>query len=138
MKHFNQDCRDYRFIDKFEAGLVLTGAEAKSLRTQTAQFASAKVEIRQGVPYLENLRLSPYKYAHSQPIDPTRPRQLLLKEKEIAKLISYRRQKYTLLPIRIFLRGKWFKLEIGVGRKIKKYEKREKIKTREFQKFHFV
>lgn len=134
MRQFNKDSLDYSFIDKFEAGIALTGADAKSLRTQTVQYANSKIDIINGVPFIENLQIPVYKYSHGQIIDSTRPRQLLLKEREIAKLISYKHQKYTIIPIAIFLQGHWFKVEIGVGRKIKKYEKREKIKAREFQK----
>lgn len=138
MRHFNKDSRDYSFIKKLEAGLVLTGSDAKSLRTQTAQFGSSKIDIINGIPVLIGLNIPIYKYSHGQIIDPTRNRQLLLNEKEIALLQSYKHQKYALIPIAIFKSGKWFKLEIGIGRKIKKYEKREIIKAREFQKLNHI
>ena len=134
MRHFNKDSRDYEFVDKLEAGLALTGSDAKSLRLQTVQFANSKIEIKNGVPFLENLHIPIYKYSQGQIIDVSHSRQLLLKAKEIARLQSYRHQKYAIIPITIFLSGKWFKVEIGIGKKIKKYEKREKIKAREFQK----
>ena len=67
-------------------------------------------------------------------VDKSGERKLLLNSREIAKLQSYRRQKYMLIPIAIFLQGKWFKMEIGIGRKMKKFEKREKIKKEEFEK----
>lgn len=131
MRYFNRDSLDYQFVEKFEAGLVLTGSDAKSLRTQGVQFNSAKVEIINGVPTIFNLTITPYKYSQNQEIDKTGERKLLLSSKQIAKLQSYRHQKYMLIPICIFLQGKWFKLEIGVGRKMKKYEKREKIRKEE-------
>jgi SsrA-binding protein len=134
MKHFNKESRDYKFIAKFEAGIALTGSDAKSLRTQTPQFANSKVEIQNGQPILINLTIPLYKYSQGQIIDTTHERNLLLSQKEIAKLISYRNQKYMLIPISIFLKGKWFKVEIGVGRKMRKYEKREKIKAKEMKK----
>jgi len=134
MRHFNKDSHDYAFVDKLEAGLALSGSDVKSLRTQTVQFANSKIDIINGVPYIENLHIPVYKYSQGQIIDVSRSRQLLLKAKEIAKLQSYRHQKYALIPISIFLSGKWFKVEIGIGKKIKKYEKREKIKAREFQR----
>jgi len=133
MKHFNRDSLDYKFVEKFEAGLVLTGSDVKSLRTQTVQFANSKVEIKNGQPILMNLQIPLYKYSQGQTIDTTHDRSLLLSEKEIAKLTSYRNQKYMLIPIAIFLKGHWFKVEIGVGRKVKKYEKRAKIKERELK-----
>ncbi len=134
MRHFNKDSHDYAFVDKLEAGLALSGSDVKSLRTQTVQFANSKIDIIDGVPYIENLHIPVYKYSQGQIIDISRSRPLLLKAKEIAKLQSYRHQKYALIPIAIFLSGKWFKVEIGIGKKIKKYEKREKIKAREFQR----
>ena len=134
MKHFNKESRDYEFIAKFEAGIALTGSDAKSLRTQVPQFANSKVEIQNGRPVLFNLTIPLYKYSQGQIIDTTLERALLLSDKEIAKLISFRNQKYMLIPIAIYLKGKWFKVEIGVGRKMRKYEKREKIKAKELKK----
>ena len=134
MKHFNKESRDYEFVYKIEAGIALTGSDAKSLRTQTPQFANSKVEIQNGRPVLFNLTIPLYKYSQGQIIDTTHERNLLLSDKEIAKLISYRNQKYMLVPIAIYLKGKWFKVEIGIGRKMRKYEKREKIKAKEIKK----
>lgn len=134
MRHFNKESLDYQFIDKFEAGIILTGSDVKSLRTQNPQFANSKVEIIKGVPILFNLQIPQYKYTQGQVVDTTHERQLLLKEKEIAKLISYRNQKYMMIPISIYTKGKWFKVEIGIGRKMRKYEKREKIKNREIKR----
>ena len=131
MKHFNKESRDYEFIATFEAGIALTGSDVKSLRTQVPQFANSKVEIQNGKPILSNLKIPLYKFSQGQPIDTTAERNLLLSDKEISKLISFRNQKYMLIPISLFLKGKWFKVEIGVGRKMRKYEKREKIKARE-------
>lgn len=131
MRYFNRDSLDYQFEHKFEAGLALTGSDAKSLRTQGAHFNGSKVEIINGIPTLFNLTIEPYQYSQNQEIDTTAERRLLLSAKEIAKLQSYRHQKYMLIPISIFLKGKWFKVEVGVGRKMRKYEKREKIKARE-------
>jgi SsrA-binding protein len=134
VKHFNKESRDYQFIATFEAGIALTGSDAKSLRTQTPQFANSKVEIKNGQPILFNLNIPLYKYSQGQTIDTTSERNLLLSQKEIAKLISFRNQKYMLIPVSIFTKGKWFKVEIGVGRKMRKYEKREKIKAKEMKK----
>jgi SsrA-binding protein len=134
MRYFNRDSLDYQFVEKFEAGLSLTGSDAKSLRTQGVQFNGAKVEIINGIPTVLNLTITPYKYSQNQEIDKTGERKLLLSSKQIAKLQSFRHQKYMLIPICIFLQGKWFKLEIGVGRKMRKYEKREKIKREEIKK----
>lgn len=134
MKHFNRASRDYHFIAKIEAGLVLTGSDAKSLRTQTVQFQNAHIDIQNGRPVLINLHIPLYKYSQNQIIDTTRERHLLLSPAQIKKLQSYRKQKYMLIPIRIYTKGKWFKVEIGIGRKIRQYEKRQKIRAKEFKK----
>jgi len=134
MRYFNKDSLDYQFIDKFNAGIALTGADAKSLRVQTPQFIGSRIEVINGQPILFNLKIPVYKYSRNTDIDTTLERSLLLSEKEIAKLQSFRHQKYMIIPIAIYLKGKWFKVEIGVGRKMRKFEKREKIKNREIQK----
>lgn len=134
MRHFNRDSRDYSFVDKLEAGLVLTGSDAKSLRTQPAQFRNSNVVIQNGIPSLINLQIPLYKYSQGQIVDTTRNRQLLLSQKQIAKLISYRNQKYMLIPIAIYPKGHWFKVEIGIGRKLRKYDKRQLIKSRDLDR----
>lgn len=134
MRYFNKDSLDYQFIEKFSAGIALSGADAKSLRVQTPQFIGSRVEVINGQPILFNLKIPVYKYSRNTDIDTTLERNLLLSEKEIAKLISFRHQKYMMIPIAIYLKGKWFKVEIGVGRKMRKFEKREKIKNREIKK----
>ncbi len=131
MRYFNRDSRDYNFIDKFEAGMALSGADAKALRVAGVHFNGAKVEIINGVPTVFNLTITPYKFAQNKEVDKSNERKLLLTKKEIAKLQSLRHQKYMLIPVSIFTKGRWFKMEVGVGRKMKKYEKREKIKARE-------
>lgn len=131
MRHFNLDSRDYNFSEKFVAGLVLTGSDAKSLRTQTTPMQGSRVEILGGYPKILNLHIPKYKF--SQQIDTTSERNLLLNDKEIKKLLTYKKQKYMLVPISIFTQGRWFKLEFGVGRKLKKYDKRAKLKDKEIK-----
>jgi len=131
VRYFNKDSRDYTFTEKFEAGMALSGADAKALRVSGAHFNGAKVEIINGEPTVFNLTINPYKFAQNKEIDKSNERKLLLTKKEIAKLQSLRHQKYMLIPVSIFTKGRWFKMEVGVGRKMKKYEKREKIRARE-------
>lgn len=134
MKYFNRDSLDYEFSDKMVAGLVLNGADAKALRVNGVQFKGSKVEIMNGIPTVFNLEITPYKYSQNQEKDKSGERKLLLNSKEIAKLQSYRNQKYMMIPISIFLQGIWFKMEIGIGRKMRKFEKREKIKAKEIKR----
>jgi SsrA-binding protein len=133
MRYFNRDSLDYNFSDKIVAGLVLSGSDAKALRVNGVQFKGAKVEIVNGIPTVENLEITPYKYSQNQEVDKSGTRKLLLNSKEIAKLQSLRNQKYMMIPISIFLQGMWFKMEIGIGRKMRKFEKREKIKKEEIK-----
>ncbi|MBP9817451.1 SsrA-binding protein [Candidatus Shapirobacteria bacterium] len=133
MKYFNRDSGDYEFKEKFVAGLVLTGSDAKSLRTQGVLFNGSKVEVINGIPTVLNLTIEPYKFSQNQEVDKTNERKILLSNKEIAKLISYRHQKYMIIPISIFLQHGWFKMEIGIGRRLRKYEKREKIKAKDLR-----
>ncbi|MFA6007265.1 MAG: SsrA-binding protein [Candidatus Shapirobacteria bacterium] len=134
MRYFNRDSLDYNFSDKIVAGLVLSGSDAKALRVNGVQFKGAKVEIINGIPTVENLEITPYKYSQNQVVDKSGTRKLLLSSKEIAKLQSLRNQKYMMIPISIFLQGMWFKMEIGIGRKMRKFEKREKIKKEEIER----
>lgn len=134
MRYFNRDSLDYNFSDKIVAGLVLSGSDAKALRVNGVQFKGARVEINNGIPMIENLEITPYKYSQNQEVDKSGTRKLLLNSKEIAKLQSYRKQKYMLIPVSIFLQGMWFKMEIGIGRKMRKFEKREKIKNEEMER----
>ena len=132
MRYFNKNSLDYNFIDKIEAGLVLTGSDAKSLRTQGISFSSAKVEIINNRPFLINLNIPIYKFAsQNNNYDSSRNRALLLSLKQIAKLISYRKQKYMIIPITIYLKHNFFKVELGIGRKMRKYEKRQKIRNKQ-------
>jgi len=134
MRHFNRSSLDYHFTDKIEAGLALTGSDAKSLRTQTPQFANSRIEIINGRPTLFNFTIPVYRYTHGQTVDTTSERLLLLSQSQIAKLQSLRHQKYMLIPISVYLKGKWFKVEIGIGRKLRKYEKRQQIKDKEMKR----
>jgi len=133
MSHFNRDSHDYHFTDTFEAGLVLSGSDAKSLRLNTCSFKGSKVDLIGNRPCVVGLSIPRYKYSQDTQ-DTTDTRPLLLTKKELAKLISLRHQKYMAIPIKIFKKGKWFKLEFGVGKKLKKYEKRQQIKDRDLKR----
>lgn len=134
MKYFNRESLDYKFNNKMIAGLVLSGADVKALRHNGVQFSGSKIEVIDGIPKVFNLKISPYKYSRGQEIDKSGERNLLLNSKEIAKLQSFRNQKYMMIPISIFLQGIWFKMEIGIGRKMRKFEKREKIRKEEIKR----
>jgi SsrA-binding protein len=126
---------DYAIDDKYEAGICLTGSEVKSCRNHSVSFTDAYADIKGGEVFLNNLNISPYKQAGRFNHDPVRGRKLLLKRNEILKLTQKLNQKgYTLIPLRMYLSGHLIKVELGLGKGKREYEKRDDIKAREAQK----
>lgn len=122
----------YRLLDTYEAGLVLTGTEVKSLRESGAQMKDAYALVRDGEVWLINLHIPPYKAAHRDNHLPERDRKLLLHRREIDRLIGRTRERgLTLVPTRIYFRGPRAKVEIALARGKDAYDKREAIKARE-------
>lgn len=127
--------RDYEIIKTFTAGLVLSGAEVKSLRLKHASLKSSFVKIVNGEAFLINAQINPYEFANNQDYDPKRTRKLLLKKKEINLLKEATDKKnITIVAIKIFLAGNKIKLEIGIGRGKKEYEKRSELKKKAIQR----
>lgn len=129
---------DYDISDTFEAGLILFGHEVKSIKTGHVSLKGAFVTNKKTdklLPelYLTNAHISLYKHAGKQPnYEPTRPRKLLLHKKEIERLIGKKAvEGLTLVPIKIYTKRSLIKLEFGIGRGKKKFDKREAIKKRE-------
>ena len=129
---------DYDISDTYEAGLVLYGHEVKSIKAShislKGSFVTSK-KTKNLLPefYLSNAHVSPYKYAGKiKDYSPDRPRKLLLSKKEISFLIGKKQEQgLTIIPIKIYTKKGLVKLEIGVGRGKRKYEKREDIKKRD-------
>lgn len=120
-------------VEKFEAGLVLTGDEVKSCRAGRVGLTSSFVKIVSGEPLVYNLRIDRYlKSGHGENWDGTRVRRLLLTRREIERISGLTSQKgKTVIPLRMYLKKNLIKIELGVGVELKKYERREKIKERE-------
>lgn len=127
---------DYQISDRYEAGLVLTGAEVKSVKTGHISLKESFVTIQGRELYLTNANIPFYEYAGvAKNYDPTRSRKLLLKKSEIRHLIGKARTEgLTLVPIRIYTKKKLLKLEFGVGKGKKKFDKRETIAKRETER----
>jgi SsrA-binding protein len=126
---------DYRLVEKISAGIVLSGAEVKSIKLKMASLTGSFVQIIDGQAVLLNALISPYKFAPNQDYDPRRTRNLLLRKKEIYHLAAQAQQKgYTLVPLSFILVGRKIKLEIGVGIGRKQYDKRIKIKERDLRR----
>jgi SsrA-binding protein len=133
---------DYNISETFEAGLVLFGHEVKSIKTGHISLKGSFVTTRKtkmNKPpelYLTNSHIPLYKYASTiENYNPERPRKLLLKKKEIARLIGKKQEQgLTLVPIKIYTKRSLIKLEFGLGKGKKKVDKREAIKKRELDR----
>ncbi len=123
---------EYEVIDTYHAGIVLSGAEVKSLRGQHGSLNGSFVKVLSGELFLLNAQISPYPYADNRDYDPKRTRKLLLKKHEIATLQTISQQKgLTLVPLKVISAGRMIKLEFGVARGRKTHEKRAKLRERD-------
>ncbi|MEO8744834.1 MAG: SsrA-binding protein SmpB [Candidatus Dormiibacterota bacterium] len=123
---------DYFIDEKYETGIVLTGPEVKSLRAGRCNLREGFVRIDGHEAWLENVHISPYAQANLMNVEPTRPRKLLLHRRQIASLIGKVRQKgYTLIPLRVYFKRNHAKVEVGLGRGKKQYDKRAVIAERD-------
>ncbi|MCL4132615.1 UNVERIFIED_CONTAM: hypothetical protein GTU68_042834 [Idotea baltica] len=125
--------RNYEIIEKLEAGIVLTGAEVKSVRAGEVQLKESYVKIRGGEAFLVACHISPYVFARGETFDILRDRKLLLHKKQLEKLKNQTVKKgLSIVPLELFFNEKGrAKLNIGVGRGKKLFDKREDIKSRE-------
>ncbi|MFI5293509.1 MAG: SsrA-binding protein SmpB [Thermodesulfovibrionales bacterium] len=123
---------DYSIEETIEAGIVLTGTEVKSLREGKANLKDSYVLIKDEEVLLLNCHISPYTHGNIMNHDPVRTRKLLLHKKEIARIQAKALQKgYSLIPLKIYFKESRAKVEIGLARGKKMYEKRDTIKKRE-------
>ena len=119
---------EYQILETYEAGIVLKGSEVKSIREGRVSFTDSFVRIKDGEMWLCNLHIAPYSSTHES-YDPKRERKLLLHKKEIKRLTGMLSQKgLTLIPLRIYFRKSLAKVEVGLAKGRKKYDKREKLK----------
>jgi SsrA-binding protein len=123
---------DYFVVQKFEAGIALTGTEVKSLRAGKANLKDSYVTLKDGEAFLLGAHISPYTHGNLENHDPERTRKLLLHRKELEKLKKETTEKgLTVVPLRLYFRGAKVKAEIAVVRGKKQYDKRETEKKRE-------
>jgi SsrA-binding protein len=123
---------EYEILEKLEAGLMLTGAEVKSVRNGNIRLLGAYVTFHGTSANLLNAHISPYKYAQNEEYDPTVSRRLLLKQKEINYLRGKLSEKgLTIIPLSVYTKGNLIKIESGVGRGKKTFDKRESVKKRD-------
>ena len=119
---------DYFIEEKYEAGLVLHGTEVKSLRMRKCSIKEAFIRIENGEVYAYGMHISPYEKGNIFNKDPLRPKKLLLHKQQIRKLIGSSAEKgYTLVPLQVYFRDGRAKIEIGLARGKKLYDKRQDI-----------
>lgn len=126
----------YEILEKYEAGIELLGHEVKTIKSGRGSLDGAYVIVRGGEAYLINVEIPPYQMANTpKSYDARQNRRLLLTKKEIAELADYTDSRgLTLVPLSMYNKGKKIKVEIGVARGLKKYDKREILKKRESQR----
>jgi SsrA-binding protein len=127
--------RDYFIVDQFEAGMVLTGTEVKSLRQGRANLKDAYARIKDGEVFVYQLHIAPYPFAYYDNHDPLRPRKLLLHKNEIKRLYGKINEKgHTLIPLRIYFKNGKVKILLALAKGKRKYDKREAIRRRDEQR----
>lgn len=123
---------DYELLERFEAGMVLTGTEIKSVRANKVSLQQSYVQARGDELWLLDANISPYDFGNRQNHEPTRPRKLLLHRREINRIMTNLAQKgLTIVPTRLYLKGGRAKVEIALARGKRKYDKREDIARRD-------
>ena len=126
---------NYTINDKLEAGIVLTGTEIKSIRVGKVNLKDSYVTIKNGEAFIFGMHISPYEHGNIFNKDPLRTRNLLLKRKEINKLLGLISQKgMTIVPIQLYFKNSFVKLEIGIGKGKKLYDKREDIAKKDAER----
>lgn len=126
---------EYFILEKYEAGIDLSGSEVKSLREGAANIKEGYVLIREGNAMLIGVRISPYSHTGFKGHEPSRDRQLLLNKREIIKLSKKVAEKgLTLIPLRMYFKNGWAKIEIGLAKGKRHYDKKESIKNRDIKR----
>lgn len=119
---------DYLIFEKYDAGIVLTGTEIKSIRKGTFNLKDSFAKIEDGEVYLYNMHISPYEHGNRFNHEPERTRKLLLKRQEIMKILGkIKKENYTIVPLELYLSHGFAKIEIGLAKGKKLYDKRESI-----------
>ncbi len=133
---FNQKAQyEYTISKKFIAGVVLSGAEVKSLRLKQASLNGSYIKEINRELFLINSQINPYSFAKPENYDPKRSRKLLLKKNELTALIEASQQKgFAIIPLAFFLSHNRIKLELALAKGKKEYEKRESIKKRDLKR----
>ena len=123
---------DYFIEETIEAGMVLTGTEIKSVRNARVQLKESYVSIKGGEAFIRNMHISPFDQGNRFNHDPLRERKLLLHKKQINELVgAVKRDGYTIVPLKMYIKDGYAKLLIGLGKGKKDYDKRNDMKKKE-------
>lgn len=126
---------DYFILETFETGIVLTGTEVKSIRKGNANLQDSYAELSNGEIWLEGMHISPYEQGSIYNHEPRRKRKLLLHKKQIRKLIGKIKEKgLTLVPLSVYFKGPYAKVELALARGKRSYDKREAIAKRDAER----
>jgi SsrA-binding protein len=126
---------DYAIEETFEAGMVLTGPEVKSLRAGRASLTDSFARVEGSAAWVENMHIPPYQMADNRRYDPKRPRKLLLHAEEIRRLVGKTSEPgMTLVPLKIYFTRGLAKILLGLGRGKRQFEKRQAIAEREHRR----
>jgi len=123
---------EYHIIESFETGIELTGTEVKSLRAGKANIQDSYARVENSELMLYNMHISPYEQGNQFNHDPKRPRRLLMHKHEIMRLLGKVREKgYSLIPLKMYFKRGWAKVELGLGKGKKLYDKRDDMAERD-------
>lgn len=124
--------REYENIEEYEAGIVLTGAEVKSIRAGALRLDDSHVKILEGIPYVINAEIAPYRFANQKNYEPKQSRRLLLHKKELTRMqIKMKSSGLTVIPLFCYNKGALIKLKIALSRGRRDLEKRKREKARD-------
>lgn len=126
---------EYFILEQFETGIVLVGTEVKSLRASKASINEAYCKLDDGEVWIHGMHISPYEQGNRSNVDPLRPRKLLLKKSELAKIQKELNEKgLTLIPLKLYFSHGYAKLNIGIAKGKKLYDKRDSIAARDVER----
>jgi SsrA-binding protein len=126
---------EYHVLERFEAGIALRGTEVKAVRQGRVQLVDGFVEFRNGEAFLVGVHVSPYSHGNRENHDPDRPRKLLLGRRDLDRLFGRTQAKgFTVVPLSMYLKGNWVKVELALVQGKKLHDKRQAEKERELDK----
>lgn len=125
---------EYEITDTMEAGIELLGMEVKSLRQGRGSLRESFAKVSNGEAWVYNMHIPRYEFAAEEGYEPTRPRRLLLHKKEIIRLVQAMHNRISVVPMEVYVRGRVYKMKLGLGKGRKMYEKKEVLKRRDIER----